>query len=218
MRLQHQLRHCYSLGYSANVIPCADATADQGTRDSWVLDGHSCCLFILHHCETSNTQLTDINQIFCAIISKYFTFRDIYDDSYQFWYLREASVGIYVTNAPFIWTLVQSMMGYLRATAHPTNSEYNNKHQWATTGMSNTHGKGGTETRSTCRLTGTHDTNMIAPSSDDIIEMDDEGRRTYPGAGLMSGSELTDLESPRSGSSKGESKFWKTTENAIEKE
>ncbi|EED12132.1 conserved hypothetical protein [Talaromyces stipitatus ATCC 10500] len=55
--------------------------------------------------------------IICAIVSKVFTFRDIYDTSYQFWYLREASVGIYVSNLPYVWSFLRRTIGFLHSTA-----------------------------------------------------------------------------------------------------
>ena len=53
-------------------------------------------------------------QIICAIVSKIFTFRDVFDTSYQFWYLREASVGIYISNLPYIWGFVRQVLPSLR--------------------------------------------------------------------------------------------------------
>ncbi|KAE9365738.1 hypothetical protein N431DRAFT_385617 [Stipitochalara longipes BDJ] len=51
----------------------------------------------------------------CACTSKYFTFRDIWDDSYQFWYLREASIAMYVTNLPYVWSLARQTFRVLRS-------------------------------------------------------------------------------------------------------
>jgi hypothetical protein len=58
--------------------------------------------------------LTD--KIICAIVSKYFTFRDIFDTSYQFWYLRESSVGVYITNLPYIWSFFRRSMHIIHST------------------------------------------------------------------------------------------------------
>ncbi|CRG83345.1 hypothetical protein PISL3812_00696 [Talaromyces islandicus] len=54
--------------------------------------------------------------IICAIVSKFFTFRDIFDTSYQFWYLRESSVGVYITNLPYIWSFLRRTMHVLHTT------------------------------------------------------------------------------------------------------
>jgi hypothetical protein len=56
-------------------------------------------------------------QVICACTSKYFTFRDIWDTSYQFWYLREASIGMYVTNIPYVWSLARQSFRFLRSDA-----------------------------------------------------------------------------------------------------
>ncbi|OKL58271.1 hypothetical protein UA08_06854 [Talaromyces atroroseus] len=54
--------------------------------------------------------------IICAIVSKIFTFKNIYDTSYQFWYLREASIGVYVSNLPYVWSFIRRTVRFL----HPT--------------------------------------------------------------------------------------------------
>ncbi|KAH8690293.1 hypothetical protein BGW36DRAFT_401654 [Talaromyces proteolyticus] len=59
--------------------------------------------------------------IICAIVSKYFTFRDIFDTSYQFWYLREASVAIYISNLPYIWSFFRRTIRFLRASTAVNN-------------------------------------------------------------------------------------------------
>lgn len=65
-------------------------------------------------------------KVICACTSKYFTFRDIYDDSYQFWYLREASIGMYVTNLPYIWGLARQTFHFLRSSEGITPDIYRN--------------------------------------------------------------------------------------------
>lgn len=49
-------------------------------------------------------------------MSKCFTFRDIFDTSYQFWYLRESSIGVYITNLPYIWSFFRRSMHFLHTT------------------------------------------------------------------------------------------------------
>ncbi|OJJ43916.1 hypothetical protein ASPZODRAFT_72646 [Penicilliopsis zonata CBS 506.65] len=63
--------------------------------------------------------------IACAAVSKYFTFHDIYDYSYQFWYLRESSIGMYIANLPFVWTLVRQAVSQLQSTRTGGASEAN---------------------------------------------------------------------------------------------
>ncbi|KAH8810753.1 hypothetical protein F5884DRAFT_897308 [Xylogone sp. PMI_703] len=64
--------------------------------------------------------------VICACISKYFTFRDIFVDSYQFWYLREASTGMYVTNLPYVWGLARQSFRFLRSSEANTSDNYGN--------------------------------------------------------------------------------------------
>lgn len=62
--------------------------------------------------------------VLCACTSKYFTFYDIWDTSYQFWYLREASISLYVTNLPYVWALARKTYRVLRTAENGTNSRY----------------------------------------------------------------------------------------------
>ncbi|KFY79737.1 hypothetical protein V499_01306 [Pseudogymnoascus sp. VKM F-103] len=55
--------------------------------------------------------------IICAATSKAFTFKNVFDDSYQFWYLREASVGMYISNIPYIWGFLRHTFTFLRASS-----------------------------------------------------------------------------------------------------
>ncbi|KAF8858590.1 hypothetical protein BDZ45DRAFT_704668 [Acephala macrosclerotiorum] len=65
--------------------------------------------------------------VICACTSKYFTFRDIWDDSYQFWYLREASIAMYTTNLPYVWSLARQTFRVLRSTENThTPNAYGN--------------------------------------------------------------------------------------------
>ncbi|KUJ07447.1 uncharacterized protein LY89DRAFT_601132 [Mollisia scopiformis] len=59
--------------------------------------------------------------VICACTSKYFTFKDIWDDSYQFWYLREASIAMYTTNLPYVWSLARQTFRVLRSTESDTS-------------------------------------------------------------------------------------------------
>ena len=45
---------------------------------------------------------------------------NVFDDSYQFWYLREASVGVYISNIPYIWGFLRQTLTFLRASSEST--------------------------------------------------------------------------------------------------
>ena len=77
----------------------------------------------------------------CACTSKYFTFKNIWDDSYQFWYLREASIAMYVTNLPYVWSLARQTFRVLRSTEAVTEDK--SDAPYGTGRMSNPHSKTG---------------------------------------------------------------------------
>ncbi|OJZ88988.1 UbiD family decarboxylase [Aspergillus piperis CBS 112811] len=122
--------------------------------------------------------------IACAIISKYFTFYNIYDDSYQFWYLREASIGMYVTNLPFVWSLARSTLTFLRTSQYTNKGRYNEA-QYGTDHASNARWKSGVHSRSTRNMPTIYDTRtgradgiMRTESEENIIEMGGVGHVT----------------------------------------
>jgi hypothetical protein len=53
--------------------------------------------------------------IVAATITKVEYFISIYDDSFMFWYTREASVAVYVANLPCIWPLLREGLPVLRS-------------------------------------------------------------------------------------------------------
>ena len=67
-----------------------------------------------------------ISQVVCACTSKYFTFVDIWDTSYQFWYLREASLAMYATNLPYVWGLARQSFRVLRSSNLNTDVKHGN--------------------------------------------------------------------------------------------
>lgn len=52
--------------------------------------------------------------IVAAILTKVFNLGDVYSTVYMLWYIREASVAIYVANLPMIWPLLREWFPYLR--------------------------------------------------------------------------------------------------------
>ncbi len=52
--------------------------------------------------------------IVAAILTKVFNLEDVYSTVYMLWYIREASVAIYVANLPMIWPLLREWFPYLR--------------------------------------------------------------------------------------------------------
>lgn len=48
--------------------------------------------------------------ITAAILTKVFNLSDIYNPIYMKWYIREASVAVYVANTPAIWPLIRRVV------------------------------------------------------------------------------------------------------------
>ncbi|KAI9778506.1 MAG: hypothetical protein M1839_008036 [Geoglossum umbratile] len=53
--------------------------------------------------------------IIAAILTKVFNLSDVYDTRYMFWYVREASTAVYVSNLPLIWPLLRDWFPFLRS-------------------------------------------------------------------------------------------------------
>lgn len=49
-----------------------------------------------------------------ALLTKVFNLTDVYSPAYMFWYVREASVAVYVSNLPMIWPLLREWFPCLR--------------------------------------------------------------------------------------------------------
>ncbi|GKZ17245.1 hypothetical protein AbraCBS73388_007297 [Aspergillus brasiliensis] len=137
--------------------------------------------------------------IVCAIISKYFTFHDIYDDSYQFWYLREASIGMYVTNLPFVWSLARSTLTFLRTSQYTNKGRYNEA-QYGTDQASHARWKSGVgNSRSTRNMPTIYDTRTgradgitRTESEENIIELGGVGGHVTNKSTASTGSDNTD--------------------------
>ncbi|PYH93415.1 hypothetical protein BO71DRAFT_420082 [Aspergillus ellipticus CBS 707.79] len=158
--------------------------------------------------------------IACAITSKCFTFKDIYDDSYQFWYLREASIGMYVTNLPFVWSLARSTLSFLKTSQYTNNGKYDDG-RYGTDHASTARWKSIANTRSTRNMPSTYDTRTTrmdgltrSESEENIIEMGGVGRGMQSTT-TSTGSDNTDWVQPG-----GHDDFMirKTTEIVIQKE
>jgi hypothetical protein len=52
--------------------------------------------------------------IVAALLTKIFNLTNIWDPSYMLWYVREASVAIYVSNLPMVWPLLREWFPILR--------------------------------------------------------------------------------------------------------
>ncbi|KAH0557136.1 hypothetical protein GP486_005076 [Trichoglossum hirsutum] len=55
--------------------------------------------------------------IVAAILTKVFNLSDVYDTRYMFWYVREASTAVYVSNLPLIWPLLREWFPFLRSSS-----------------------------------------------------------------------------------------------------
>ncbi|KAI3393434.1 hypothetical protein diail_4270 [Diaporthe ilicicola] len=53
--------------------------------------------------------------IVAALLTKIFNLTNVYDASYMLWYVREASVAVYMSNLPMIWPLLREWFPCLRA-------------------------------------------------------------------------------------------------------
>lgn len=53
--------------------------------------------------------------IIAALLTKVFNLTDVYDAGYMLWYIREASVAVYMSNLPMIWPLLREWFPCLRA-------------------------------------------------------------------------------------------------------
>jgi hypothetical protein len=51
--------------------------------------------------------------VVAALLTKIFNLSDIWDPSYMLWYVREASVAVYVANLPMIWPLLREWIPFL---------------------------------------------------------------------------------------------------------
>lgn len=69
--------------------------------------------------------------IIAALMTKIFNLTDVYSPNYMLWYVREASVAVYVSNLPMIWPLLRKWFPCLRkltpGVASP-HEQYSNKH------------------------------------------------------------------------------------------
>jgi len=52
--------------------------------------------------------------IVAAILTKVYNLSDVYSTTYMLWYIREASVAVYVANLPGIWPLLREHIRFLR--------------------------------------------------------------------------------------------------------
>jgi hypothetical protein len=64
--------------------------------------------------------LTPIFKILAAVLTKAFNLSDVYDPSYMLWYIREASVAVYVANLPILWPTLREWFPFLRNAKSPT--------------------------------------------------------------------------------------------------
>ncbi|PYH47821.1 uncharacterized protein BP01DRAFT_198501 [Aspergillus saccharolyticus JOP 1030-1] len=141
----------------------------------------------------------------CAITSKYFTFKNIYDNSYQFWYLREASIGMYVTNLPFVWSLARSTISFLKSSNYAGQGKYNDPRYGTGPQTNDTRAKTGNATRSSRHFNTIYDsrigrTEILSPSEseENIIEMGGMDRSTTKSAASSQESEIRQWPQPES--------------------
>ncbi|KAH8891079.1 hypothetical protein GQ53DRAFT_842004 [Thozetella sp. PMI_491] len=53
--------------------------------------------------------------IIAALLTKIFNLTNVWEPSYMLWYVREASVAVYVSNLPLIWPLLRDWFPFLRS-------------------------------------------------------------------------------------------------------
>jgi len=61
--------------------------------------------------------------IVAALLTKIFNLTNVWDPVYMLWYVREASVAVYVSNLPMIWPLMREWFPFLR-TLTPAGAAY----------------------------------------------------------------------------------------------
>ncbi|KAK7707110.1 hypothetical protein SLS64_007319 [Diaporthe eres] len=62
--------------------------------------------------------------IIAALLTKVFNLTNVYDASYMLWYIREASVAVYMSNLPMIWPLLREWFPCLRALTPGAGNTY----------------------------------------------------------------------------------------------
>lgn len=92
--------------------------------------------------------------IAAAALNSYYSFAHPYEDTWMYWYIREASTAIIVANMPFTWTLLREMfeVGDFDEDAQPWTF-----HPHARTTSITTHRTRSDQTASSVRRTKTHD-------------------------------------------------------------
>ncbi|KAL1884020.1 hypothetical protein Daus18300_000129 [Diaporthe australafricana] len=65
--------------------------------------------------------------ILAALLTKIYNLTDVYDASYMLWYVREASVAVYMSNLPMIWPLLREWFPCLRALTPGAGQTYSRK-------------------------------------------------------------------------------------------
>lgn len=53
--------------------------------------------------------------IIAAVLTKVFNLSDLYSTTFMFWYFREATVAVYVSNLPMIWPLLREWLPFLKS-------------------------------------------------------------------------------------------------------
>ncbi|KAH8802714.1 hypothetical protein F5884DRAFT_480146 [Xylogone sp. PMI_703] len=79
-----------------------------------------CCLFGL-----------GIFVIMCAILNKYYSFKQPFSPMWTFWYIREASTAVLVANIPLCWPLVRRL--FKLRSFHPSSGRATTSHTHPTT-------------------------------------------------------------------------------------
>ncbi|KAK2607039.1 hypothetical protein N8I77_005748 [Diaporthe amygdali] len=67
--------------------------------------------------------------ILAALLTKIYNLTDVYDASYMLWYVREASVAVYMSNLPMIWPLLREWFPCLRALTPGAGRTYDRRVQ-----------------------------------------------------------------------------------------
>lgn len=100
--------------------------------------------------------------IAAAALNSYYSFAHPYNDTWMYWYIREASMAIIVANMPFTWTLVREMfeVGDFNEDAQPWTF-----HPHARTSITTTHRTHSNQTASSGIRTRTHDSYIDSSES-----------------------------------------------------
>lgn len=102
--------------------------------------------------------------IIAALLTKVFNLTNVYDASYMLWYIREASVAVYMSNLPMIWPLLREWFPCLRALTPGAGRTYERQARRTTFTSRNTNRKSARRMTTTLSGKASGGTTLRSPS------------------------------------------------------